>query len=82
MRRRNGSGAIALAPRLYARLDGTDGWGDTRVELPRRIRLSAIRNVLDGATVTTREVGGRHVLTAAEIFSSFPVALLATTANA
>lgn len=82
MRRRNGSVAIALAPRLYARLDGTDGWGDTRIELPRRIRLSSIDNVLDGATVQTRELGGRHVLAAADIFANFPVALLATTANA
>jgi len=82
MRRRNGSVAIALAPRLYSRLDGTNGWGDTRVELPRRIRLSSITNVLDGTSVTTHEVGGRHVLAAAEMFSSFPVALLTTAANA
>jgi len=82
MRRRNGRAAIALAPRLYARLDGTDRWGDTRVEIPRRMRLSSMTNVLDGTAVPIHESGGRQVLTAAEIFSSFPVALLATTENA
>ncbi|MGH8221049.1 MAG: malto-oligosyltrehalose synthase [Steroidobacteraceae bacterium] len=81
MRRRNESVAIAIAPRLYARLDAVGVWADTQIELPRRIRLNSFSNVLDGATVAAHESGGREVLDAAETLASFPVALLTTTAN-
>jgi (1->4)-alpha-D-glucan 1-alpha-D-glucosylmutase len=86
MRRRNGSAAIALAPRLYWRLRQRAGdkelWGDTRIELPRRLRLDALVNVLDGATVKVHDAGGRRVLAAGEVLSSFPVALLTNNENA
>src|SRR6185437_11340100 len=86
LRRRNEGVAIALAPRLYWRLGQRAGnenvWGDTRIELPRRVRLDSLANVLDGTTVKGHDAGGRHVLAAGEILSSFPVALLTNNENA
>jgi len=85
MRRRNGSVAIALAPRLYWRLQlraaGAELWGDTCIELPRRMRLDSLTNVLDGANVKAHDVGARRMLAAGEILSSFPVALLNNNEN-
>ncbi|MGH8258185.1 MAG: malto-oligosyltrehalose synthase [Steroidobacteraceae bacterium] len=88
MRRSNDDLAIAVAPRLFARLlRGTDGpplgepvWGDTRLELPRRLRIGTLRNALDGMPLSPSAAAGRHTLALAEVLASFPVALLVGTA--
>ena len=79
--------AIAAVPRLSARLLGTreilplgaDVWGDTRIEIPRRLHVSEatpLQNVLTGEPLgVSRDEEGFHLL-AASVFSSFPVALL------
>jgi len=80
--------AVTVVPRLMLRLLadrpaewplGAEVWGDTRVQLPRRLAPGILTNVYDGADVSVREFAGKHVLPAAELFARFPVALLAGT---
>lgn len=62
-------GAVTLATRLSVALNSAGGWGDTVVLLPRR----EFRNVITG------ESFGGGELRLAEVFSRYPIALLATT---
>lgn len=78
--------AIVIAPRLYLRLLGQDErpplgpdvWADTTIELPRRIHLESMRNVLDGTTVALEQRDGRRVINVGKVLTHFPVALLST----
>jgi (1->4)-alpha-D-glucan 1-alpha-D-glucosylmutase len=85
--RRHATGQVVTAvPRLVAALlpeadDAPLGeriWADTSVELPQG-SPTTFRNVLTGTCVRARQEGSRSLLSAAEIFSHFPVALLAAT---
>ena len=79
--------AIVVLPRLSARLLGAnpelplgaDVWGDTRVEIPSRLRVSEIttlRNVIGGAAAAiSHDEDGAH-LRLAGVLATFPVALL------
>jgi (1->4)-alpha-D-glucan 1-alpha-D-glucosylmutase len=79
--------AVVVLPRLSARLLGSsaglplgaDVWGDTRVELPTRLRISEtamLQNVIGGgAAAVSRDEDGMH-LRLASVLSTFPVALL------
>jgi hypothetical protein len=74
-------------PRLSARLLGgqegwplgVEAWGDTRIDIPRRLHLpeaGPLRNAFtDEAIALARDEEGTH-LPAASVFASFPVALL------
>src|SRR5579883_2813149 len=88
--RDDGQGALSAAPgasvgRPGANVEhapdfgwplGASVWRDTKIEIPRRSRLDGLVNVLDGAAVEVHDSAGRRTLVAAEILSSFPVALL------
>jgi len=58
---------IAVAPRLFARIDG---WGDGRIELPAGFPLD-FENVLTGSSTFSKSSG--------KLLSDFPVALLIDT---
>ncbi len=83
-RKRGDEVAIIAIPRLYLRLlgekhrlpHGTDVWGDTRIELPKKIAGAAFQNAMTGKQVEVTTVGDERVLSAAGVFSAFPVALL------
>jgi (1->4)-alpha-D-glucan 1-alpha-D-glucosylmutase len=66
--RAGGRTMIAIAPRLFARLDG---WGDARLQLPRGF-ADSYRNVLTSAAVRTRN--GK--LRLADLSADFPLGLL------
>lgn len=75
--------AIAIAPRLIARLLGEAAapigplvWGDTRIELPAEWARSTLRNVFTGERVQPREDDGAVWLALHETLADFPVALL------
>jgi (1->4)-alpha-D-glucan 1-alpha-D-glucosylmutase len=78
----HGSGtAVTAVPRLTARLLQRDYqsvsdpeiWRETRVEVPLAGRC---RNVFTGEFTETQEVDGRQWISATQIFTNFPVALL------
>jgi (1->4)-alpha-D-glucan 1-alpha-D-glucosylmutase len=79
--------AIVVVPRLSARLLawretlplGVDVWGDTRIDLPRRLRFpeaGPLRNVLTGELIEPERDDAGIQLIASSALSSFPVALL------
>jgi (1->4)-alpha-D-glucan 1-alpha-D-glucosylmutase len=76
--------AVVAAPRLSARLyAGRDAaatpaeiWADTRIELPRRLATTRLRNLLDGTTLGPETSGERPALPVSALFAHFPVALL------
>jgi (1->4)-alpha-D-glucan 1-alpha-D-glucosylmutase len=76
--------AVVAAPRLSARLyAGRDAaatpaeiWADTRIELPRRLATTRLRNLLDGTTLRPETSGERAALPVSALFAHFPVALL------
>jgi len=76
--------AIIAMPRLYVRLlsekhrfpHGADVWGDTRIELPKKIAGVSFENAMNRKSVAVQSSGDERVLTAAAVFSDFPVALL------
>ena len=76
--------AIVAVPRLYLRLlgekhrlpHGADVWGDTRIELPRKVGGSGFRNAMSGKAIEVQVAGEERVLHAASVFADFPVALL------
>jgi (1->4)-alpha-D-glucan 1-alpha-D-glucosylmutase len=80
--------AVIAMPRLSARLLGTretlplgpDVWGDTRIDIPQRLRVpeaAPLRNVLSGESLSLSRDDDGTYLPASSVFSSFPVALLA-----
>jgi (1->4)-alpha-D-glucan 1-alpha-D-glucosylmutase len=83
-RKRGDEVAIVAIPRLYLRLlgekhrfpHGADVWGDTRIELPKKIAGVAFKNAMTGEQVEVTTVGDERGLSAAAVFSGFPVALL------
>jgi (1->4)-alpha-D-glucan 1-alpha-D-glucosylmutase len=84
-RRRREEFAIAIAPRLYARLADeerllfrTGVWENTRIRLPEELAASGLRNILTGENARMEKDAGGRFLLAAELLRSFPVALLAT----
>jgi (1->4)-alpha-D-glucan 1-alpha-D-glucosylmutase len=78
--------ALVIVPRLYARLMdesdelplGTAVWGDTAIELPRRLAGTRMRNVLTGRDLAATPRDGGHWLAAADALEDFPVALAAS----
>jgi len=86
-RRHEGALVIIIAPRLYRRLLddpdrlplGAGVWENTLVELPREERSRiALRNVLDGAQVSSSTHGAARGILLAEALADFPVALLSS----
>jgi (1->4)-alpha-D-glucan 1-alpha-D-glucosylmutase len=86
-RRHEGELVIVIAPRLYRRLLddpdrlplGAEVWENTLVELPREERSRvALRNVLDGAHVSSSTHGAARGILLAEALADFPVALLSS----
>jgi (1->4)-alpha-D-glucan 1-alpha-D-glucosylmutase len=82
-RQRRGHWALAIVPRLTLRLAGPgtlpvgkDTWGSGTVILPLRAPQSGWVNVLTGESVHVRSRRGVRVLLLAEVFATFPVALL------
>jgi (1->4)-alpha-D-glucan 1-alpha-D-glucosylmutase len=84
VRRGNGGVAVAAVPRLMTRLVPQAGdlplgaavWEDTRLLLPGIEPGRRLRNVFTGEEVMSREHEGQAAVPAAEVFASFPVALL------
>jgi (1->4)-alpha-D-glucan 1-alpha-D-glucosylmutase len=83
-RRARGCWAVIAVPRLVTQLApdaaqpplGESVWEDTRIDLSRVDPNIAWRNVFTGETLTSSHQDGKPSLTAAELFSHFPVALL------
>ena len=83
-RKRGDDVAIVAVPRLCLRLLGErhrlplgpEVWGDTRIELPRKIAGTAFRNEMTGKPVAVEATGEERALNAAAVFTEFPVALL------
>jgi (1->4)-alpha-D-glucan 1-alpha-D-glucosylmutase len=84
VRRRDGGVAVAAAPRLMTRLVPEAGglplgaavWEDTRLLLPGVEPGRRLRNVFTGEDVVPGEHEGLAAVAAAEVFATFPVALL------
>lgn len=83
--RRDGNHAIlTVLPRLVATLTreeqklplGAAVWGDTAVVLPEDLAGTDWRNRFTGEAVVPETVGGRPVLPLAQVFTSFPAALI------
>jgi (1->4)-alpha-D-glucan 1-alpha-D-glucosylmutase len=76
--------AIVAVPRLCARLLGekhrfplgAEVWGDTSMELPKKIAGTSFRNTMTGKSVDVQSTGEERTLSVAGVFSEFPVALL------
>ena len=76
---------IVAVPRLCATLlgdkrqspVGTDVWGQTVLQIPGDIHCPEFRNVLTGETVQTHTNEGGAYLSVSDLFSNFPLALLA-----
>lgn len=79
-----GGAAIVAVPRLCAQLlkgmtglpFGKEVWSDTTIHLPFAGRF---RDVFTGQRIDCTETNGGYRLPAADVFNSFPVALLAST---
>ena len=77
---------LVITPCLYARLLGESDalplgeavWGDTLIELPRRLGGAALRDVLTGGAVATRVRDGGRVIAVGAALANFPVALMAS----
>jgi (1->4)-alpha-D-glucan 1-alpha-D-glucosylmutase len=78
--------AIVVLPRLCRRLlgdreglpCGPEVWGDTRIELPRKLLPASFTNVITGAAVSATS-DMPEALAVADLFSQLPVALLSDT---
>ncbi len=82
-RKHGRSVAIAVAGRLFMGLGAGDGppvgnevWRDAAVLLRRDVVCPSYRDVFTGRTLTPVARDGQRVLTAADVFSHLPVALL------
>jgi (1->4)-alpha-D-glucan 1-alpha-D-glucosylmutase len=84
VRRHAGRLAVAAAPRLVTRLVpqagglplGRAAWEDTRLVLPGVEPGRRLRNIYTGEELVAGEQEGRAYVAAAELFATFPVALL------
>jgi (1->4)-alpha-D-glucan 1-alpha-D-glucosylmutase len=82
-RRLGDAAAVAVVPRLTARLMGfggppplgADAWGETWIPLPGAL-AGAYRDAFTGARVQTETREGRPGLPARTVLADFPVALL------
>jgi (1->4)-alpha-D-glucan 1-alpha-D-glucosylmutase len=74
-RRHEGRTAIAVIPRLIAKLDGPDFWGDTRLPIPSDLATGPAPS--DAFTARTPDLS-RSTLPLSELFRDFPVAVLLT----
>ncbi|KPV50566.1 hypothetical protein SE17_26175, partial [Kouleothrix aurantiaca] len=81
--RADGEGeALAIAPRLPARLTGGDGaplgvaWGDGLLQLPASALGARYRNIFTDEVYTVGEHEGVQGLPLAQVLANFPVALL------
>ena len=77
---------LVIVPRLYARLMGESdelplgaaAWGDTAIELPRRLAGARMRDALTGCDLEATAHEGTYWLAAADALRDFPVALAAS----
>ncbi|MHB8416779.1 MAG: malto-oligosyltrehalose synthase [Myxococcales bacterium] len=84
LRRRGPQAALAVAPRLWAGLLGTEGqpldpaatWGDGWLELPDDLAAKRPVDLFTALPATAERFGGRPVLPLANLLSRFPIALL------
>jgi (1->4)-alpha-D-glucan 1-alpha-D-glucosylmutase len=84
VRRHGGRTAVVAVPRLVAGLTpaqgaqpvGPDVWQDTRLLLPAELSSARFRNRFTGETIAPAADAGLSALRAADVFTSFPVALL------
>ena len=73
---------FALTGRFFLKLCNShrkpigDTWGDTAIELPKKTRHDAFRDVFSGETITAEEREGGRFLPLNKVFSRCPVALL------
>jgi (1->4)-alpha-D-glucan 1-alpha-D-glucosylmutase len=75
---------IVAVPRLIGSLTrqgtlkplGEEAWASTRIVLPGKIRSKIFRNIFTGKPVLPIATGDHSALSAAEVFGSFPVAVL------
>ncbi len=82
-RREGSSSAIAIVPRLVARLlqgeerlpVGEEAWADTELEIPKELAAKSYRNIFAGTSVEANE----SKLRVAEVLKEFPVAVLEST---
>jgi (1->4)-alpha-D-glucan 1-alpha-D-glucosylmutase len=83
-RKRGEEVAIVVVPRLCLRLlgerhkmpVGAEVWGDTQIELPRKIGGTAFENAMSRKSLETRATDETRVLRIAAVLADFPVALL------
>lgn len=86
-RRRNGDSAIVVVPRFPTRLIAGDGvlpfgkgvWEDSRLVLPGAAPGQRYRNIFTGEIVASAGENGNGGIQLADVFASFPVALLEQT---
>lgn len=86
-RRKNGRGAIVVAPRFFATLVpepatlpcGEGVWGEAFVTLPEERPGICFRDIFTGETIETAELDGKTTLPLATVFAIAPVALLEKT---
>jgi len=83
--RKTENGCVIVAvPRLLAEVIpgaphvplGTEIWQDTVVIMPGELPPGPYRNMFTGATISANQREGRNEIAVAELFASFPVALL------
>jgi (1->4)-alpha-D-glucan 1-alpha-D-glucosylmutase len=90
VRRHGRSWAVAAVPRLITRLAPKPGdrpldnavWHDTFISLPGIEPGQSCRNIFTGEVLTTQQRDDQAVLPAAEVFATFPVALLISNTEA
>jgi (1->4)-alpha-D-glucan 1-alpha-D-glucosylmutase len=86
-RKHGDTAAIVVVPRLCMRLMGsrdglplgTEIWGDTRVELPKKLVNAAFKNTMDRRDVELQVADGVHAMSVGALLAAFPVALLIST---
>jgi (1->4)-alpha-D-glucan 1-alpha-D-glucosylmutase len=76
---------LTVFPRLCGRLSSTSSvpvaaaaWGNTAIEIPRRLAIARWSSVLDGMQLGEAAGGGQHRLQVADVLARFPVALLSS----
>ena len=83
-RRNNDDEAIVVVPRFLAAMMrgtpgqalGTERWGTTSIQLPRRLAKARLTNVITGESIEPLVHRGTPRLLMASAFQSWPVALL------
>ncbi|MGA3157020.1 MAG: malto-oligosyltrehalose synthase [Steroidobacteraceae bacterium] len=83
LERSEGLTTLTVIPRLCGRLSATSSipiaaqaWGDTAIEIPRRLAAARWLSVLEGGQLIAAGSSGQHNLRVADVFAHFPVALL------